>query len=90
MAVAGLLSKLHMYLHDRVMFCCKITAIFGKGQIFDKMKNLTMFNYFSVTISIDDTSFEMKYEQIENHDFMNLRVEILQYGKKKLFCLVEF
>ena len=40
-------------------------------------------------ISIDDSSFEMKYEQIENHDFMNLRVEILQYGKK-LFCVVEF
>ena len=48
MAVAGLLSKLYMYLHDRVMFCCKITAVFGKGWIFDKMKNLTMFNYFSV------------------------------------------
>ena len=52
MAVAGLLSKLHMYLHDRVMFCCKITVVFGKGQIFDKMKNLTMFNYFSVVDKI--------------------------------------
>ena len=75
-----------MYLHDRVMFCCKITAVFGKGQIFDKMKNLTMFNYFfaiekiaRITItSIDDSSFEMKYEQIENHNFMNLRIQILQ------------
>ena len=46
-----------------------------------------MFNYFSViekiariTItSIDDSSFEMMYEQIENHDFMDLRVEILRY-----------
>ena len=89
MAVASLLSKLHMYLHDRVMFCCKITVVFGKGQIFDKMKNLTMLNYFSVVISMDDSSFEMKYEQIENHNFMNLRMQILQYGKK-LFCLVEF
>ena len=61
------------------------------------MKNLTMFNYFSVIekkmqdtiISIDDSSFEMKFEQIENHDFINLKVEILQYGKK-LFCVVEF
>ena len=40
-------------------------------------------------ISIDDSSFEIKSEQIENHDFMNLRVEILQYGKK-LFCVIEF
>jgi hypothetical protein len=40
-------------------------------------------------ISIDDSSFEMKYEQIENHDFMNLRVEILQYGKK-LFVWLNF
>ena len=94
MAVAGLLSKLHMYLHDRVMFCCKITAVFGKSQILDQMKNLTMCNYFSVIEKIAryhnlDRSFEMKYEQIENHDFMNLRVEILQYGKK-LFSVVEF
>ena len=37
-------------------------------------------------ISIDDSSFEMKFERIENHDFMNLRVEILQYGNKLFLC----
>ena len=75
-----------MYLHDRVMFCCKITAVFEKVRFLKKLKNLTIFNYFSVIekmqgtiISIDDSSFEMKYEQIENYDFMNSRVQILQY-----------